>query len=145
MHILKEILINAMGYNDWTRVDPAVYIFEDRIEIISYGGLPYGVSKEMFFKEISNPRDKLLMRMLTNLDYFEQTGHGILDVIEVNGEDFFEINEYYINVVLPFDEEVMHSKNENLNNNVGVNVGVKLNKTQALVYKLIRNNPYKIT
>ena len=85
------------------------------------------------------------MRMLTNLDYFEQTGHGILDFIEVNGKDFFEINEYYINVVLPFDEEVMHSKNENLNNNVGVNVGVKLNKTQALVYKLIRNNHYKIT
>ena len=137
MHSLKEVLINAIVHNDWTRVEPAVYIFEDRIEIISYGGLPFGESIEMFFKGISTPRNKALMRILGDLDYSEQTGHGIPDVIDVYGKEVFDINENYINVVLPFNEEVMKSEKEHSN----VNVGVKLNKTQYSVYTLIKNNP----
>ena len=91
----------------------------------------------MFFKGISTPRNKALMRILGDLDYSEQTGHGIPDVIDVYSKEVFDINENYINVVLPFNEEVMKSKKEHSN----VNVGVKLNKTQYSVYTLIKNNP----
>ena len=37
MESVREVFINAIAHNDWTKVEPAVYIFEDRIEIISYG------------------------------------------------------------------------------------------------------------
>ena len=107
------------------------------VEIISYGGLPFGESIEMFFKGISTPRNKALMRILGDLDCLEQTRQGIPDVIDVYGKEVFDINENYINVVLPFNEEVMKSKKEHSN----VNVGVKLNKTQYSVYTLIKNNP----
>ncbi|MDE6407968.1 MAG: putative DNA binding domain-containing protein, partial [Anaeroplasmataceae bacterium] len=82
---LREIFINAIAHNDWTKVEPAVYIFSDRIEIISHGGLPQGQTKEMFFKGVSTPRNKSLMRILSDLDYVEQTGHGIPDVIKIYG------------------------------------------------------------
>ena len=91
----------------------------------------------MFFKGISTPRNKALMRILGDLDCLEQTRQGIPDVIDVYGKEVFDINENYINVVLPFNEEVMKSKKEHSN----VNVGVKLNKTQYSVYTLIKNNP----
>ena len=91
----------------------------------------------MFFKGISTPRNKALMRILGDLDCLEQTRQGIPDVIDVYGKEVFDINENYINVVLPFNEEVMKSEKEHSN----VNVGVKLNKTQYSVYTLIKNNP----
>jgi predicted HTH transcriptional regulator len=141
MHSLKEVLINAMVHNDWTRVEPAVYLFEDRIEVISYGGLPYGQTEEMFFKGVSTPRNKALMRIFNDLEYSEQTGHGIPDVIAFYGKEVFNIDENYINVVLPFDEDVLNSNKNKSNKNVGVNVGVKLNKTQQYVYTLIKNKP----
>lgn len=143
MHSLKEVLINAMVHNDWTSVEPAVYLFEDRIEIISHGGLPYGQTKEMFLKGVSKPRNKGLMRIFTDLEYCEQTGHGIPDVIGVYGEEVFEIYDSCINVVLPFDEEVMKSRNidngekENVPQN-GTQSGTQ-NGTQSSIERLHQN------
>lgn len=141
MHSLKEVFINAIAHNDWTRVEPAIYIFEDRIEIISYGGLPYGETKEMFFKGISTPRNKALMRILNDLDYSEQTGHGIPDVIDVYGKEVFDINDNYINVILPFDKDVLSSKRID----EPVNEPVKISKSSIKVIDLLRkNNSYTI-
>ena len=116
MDSVREVFINAIAHNDWTKVEPAVYIFEDRIEIISYGGLPYNQTEEMFFKGISSPRNKSLMRILSDLDYVEQTGHGIPDVVKMYGKEVFEITENYINVILPFNKQVLksHKKLENI-------------------------------
>ena len=107
----------------------------------------------MFYKGISTPRNKELMRILADLNYVEQTGHGIPNVIKVYGKKIFDINEKYINVIIPFDKEVLLNHQNNfykqtldlncpsLNENVGVNVGVKLNKTQSKIVELLRNNP----
>jgi hypothetical protein len=45
------------------------------------------------------------MRIFNDLEYSEQTGHGIPDVIAFYGKEVFNIDENYINVVLPFDED----------------------------------------
>jgi len=82
---LREAFINAIAHNDWQIVEPAVYIFNNRIEIISHGGLPVGETVEMFFKGISTPRNNALMRILSDLEYVEQTGHGIPDIISDKG------------------------------------------------------------
>lgn len=42
----REAWINACVHNTWTQmIPPAVYIYDDRIEVVSYGGLPYGLSE----------------------------------------------------------------------------------------------------
>ncbi len=74
MDCLKEAFYNAVAHNDWSIVEPAVYMFDDRIEVISYGGLPTGETVEMFYKGISRPRNPALMRILKDLGYVERTG-----------------------------------------------------------------------
>lgn len=110
MACLREAFINAIAHNDWTICEPAVYVFSDRIEIFSYGGLPYGQTKEMFFKGASNPRNASLMRILGDLEYVEQTGHGIPEIISHYGKEAFDVNDHYINVIIPFDKEVMENR-----------------------------------
>ena len=54
---LREAFLNAIANNDWSsKVSPAVYVFDDRIEIISTGGLPEGLSLEEFYEGCSKPR-----------------------------------------------------------------------------------------
>ena len=56
---LREAVINAMVHNDYTReVAPKFEIFDDRLEITSYGGLPEGLSEEEFFEGVSILRNK---------------------------------------------------------------------------------------
>ena len=106
---LREVFINAIAHNDWSIVEPAVYIFSNHIEVISHGGLPDGETKEMFFKGISTPRNKELMKVLSDLKYVEQTGYGVPEVLKHYDKNVFDIEENYINVSIPYDAEVMAS------------------------------------
>ena len=47
---VNEALINALIHNDWTISEPQISIFSDRLEILSHGGLPKGMSEEDFLK-----------------------------------------------------------------------------------------------
>ncbi len=48
----REAWLNACLHNRWSRqTPPAVYMFDDCIEIISVGGLPDGLILEEFLKE----------------------------------------------------------------------------------------------
>ncbi len=138
MGSLREALINAMAHNDWFIIEPTVYIFSDRIEILSRGGLPKGETKEMFFKGISTPRNKELMRILSDLDYVEQTGYGVPKILQHYNQDIFEIEDNYINVTIPFDPEVMlaHTSLNDENHD-------EVDYEEAIIL-LIKNNP-KIT
>jgi ATP-dependent DNA helicase RecG len=71
--------------------------------------LPDGETKEMFFKGISTPRNKELMRVLSDLKYVEQTGYGVPEVLKHYDKNVFDIEENYINVSIPYDAEVMAS------------------------------------
>ena len=47
----REAWINACLHNSWSEMlPPSVFVYDDRMEIVSYGGLPFGLSKEGFFK-----------------------------------------------------------------------------------------------
>lgn len=133
---LREAFINAIAHNDWTICPPAVYVFSNRIEIFSYGGLPANQTKEMFFLGASKPRNPSLMRILSDLEYVEQTGHGIPDIVKRYGEEIFDINDHYINVTIPFDKTVMRSHQKNkMNDDVPVN-----DKNVETIINIIRTN-----
>ena len=136
MASLREVFINAITHNDWSIVEPAVYIFSNHIEVISHGGLPDGETKEMFFKGISTPRNKELMRVLSDLKYVEQTGYGVPEVLKHYDKNVFDIEENYINVSIPYDAEVMSSMRVN---GVGEENGEE-NGEEKLI-SLIQENP----
>ena len=133
---VNEAILNALVHNDWTITEPQISMFDDRLEILSHGGLPSGMTKKQFFDGISKPRNATLMRIFLNMGLTEHTGHGIPTIVKKYGEEVFEIEDNYIRCTIPFDKDVLDNiKNEN----VGLNVG--LNKTEKKVVSLLIENP----
>lgn len=102
-HAFEEAWTNACIHNKWVRnVPPAIYIFDNRIEIISTGGLPFGYSEEDFYSGVSRPVNIGLFKIMGQLNMIEQTGHGNLVIVDKYGKDAFSINENHIIVTIPF-------------------------------------------
>jgi predicted HTH transcriptional regulator len=134
---VNEAVINALVHNDWAQSQPLISLFEDRLEILSHGGLPKGETVEMFFQGISRPRNDMLMRIFLNMELTEHTGHGIPTIVSKYGREAFQIEDSYINVVIPFDAEVMQQIKNHVGLNVGLNVGIKLTETQKKVLSIL--------
>jgi predicted HTH transcriptional regulator len=67
---LREVLVNAIVHNDYSReVPPVVEIFSDRLTITSYGGLPQGLSRENFFRCRSLPLNMVLFCVKQNPNF----------------------------------------------------------------------------
>ncbi len=100
---LDEAWTNACLHNRWIRnVPPAIYIYSNRIEVVSTGGLPLDYSKEEFFKGVSHPINASLMKIMGQLDYIEQTGHGVPLIVSKYGKEAFSFFENHILVTIPF-------------------------------------------
>ena len=98
----REAWINACVHNSWaSRIPPSVYIFDDRIEIVSYGGLPYGLSEEGFFAGVSKPVNKRLFNVFITCDFSEQSGHGIPQIVKNYGRNAFSFRDGMVTVTIP--------------------------------------------
>lgn len=107
----KEAWQNALLHTKWQRKNPpAVYIFSDRIEVISTGGLAQNLSKDEFFRGISHPVNAKLQKIFGQLGFVEQTGHGIPLIIKHYGTQAFEVMDNFLNVTIPFNSSVMPQK-----------------------------------
>lgn len=68
----KETWLNACLHNDWKKMNPpAIYMFTDRIEIISTGSIEGKLTKEEFFKGVSKPVNKKLQKIFGQLGCVE--------------------------------------------------------------------------
>ena len=142
---LRETVYNALGHYDWLNGGvPSVYVYSDRVDIISYGGLPFGQTKENFFKGISKPRSDWFIRVLRVLGFAERTGYGIPQIISKYGKEAFEITDSFILVTLPYDMEVMSSLDgdEHLNEHLNEHLETNGNDREKVVIQLIKANPY---
>lgn len=81
-------------------------IFDDRLEITSYGSLPEGLSKDEFFEGYSIIRNKELMRIFKDLDLVEQLGAGIPRILQAYSEDCFHFSENFLRITFPSSETV---------------------------------------
>ena len=98
----REAWINACLHNDWNNgVAPSVFLFDDRIEIVSYGGLPYSLSKEGFYNGTSVPVNKSLLTIFLAAKYAEQSGHGIPTIVEKYGKNVFSFEDAMLTVTIP--------------------------------------------
>ena len=74
---LREALVNAIAHRDYrSTANVQVYIFQDRVEIVTPGGLPAGMREEDLGSK-SVPRNPLLFSMLYRMRLVEQIGSGI--------------------------------------------------------------------
>ena len=101
----EEAWINACVHNLWdTHISPQIYIFEDRMEIESQGGLPYGLSEEEFLAGISKPVNPDLMDIFKSCRIVERSGHGVPEVVKVYGKNAYKFSANTITVTIPFDK-----------------------------------------
>ena len=125
----REAWINACLHNDWKDgIAPSVYMFDDRIEVVSYGGLPFSLSKEGFYHGISVPVNKSLLTIFMAAKYAEQSGHGIPTIVEKYGRDVFSFDDGMLKVTIPlaFERpEVVNRKRIALNKS-GLNENQKI-------------------
>ena len=130
---VNEAVVNAIVHNDWSISEPQISFFSNRLEILSHGSLPNNLSIDEFFAGISKPRNLALMKIFSDLDIVDHTGHGIPTIVEHYGKEVFNIQSTYILVSIPFDKEVLNKTN------VGVNVGV--NVVEKMILAELLNNP----
>lgn len=116
---VNEAVVNAIVHNDWSISEPQISFYSNRLEILSYGGFPHNLSINEFFMGISKPRNIALMKIFSDLNIVDHTGHGIPTIIERYGREVFDIQDSYILITIPFDEEVL--KKINVNKNDGIN------------------------
>ncbi len=103
---LREALSNAFIHNDWVDLNaPMISIFEDRIEILSYGGLPNRQTKIGFLSGKSKPRCNELAEIFLQLRISERSGRGVTKIYDKYGENVFNINDDFIKVTIPFSFE----------------------------------------
>lgn len=130
----KEAWINACIHTRWVeKIPPAVYIFDDRIEIVSNGGLPKALNKSDFFKGVSKPVNQALLNIFTNLDLIDQTGHGVPLIIKKYGKEAFYISDNTIIVTIPINKELLEEIEDK-------DDYLELNETETEVYNCIREN-----
>ena len=99
----REAWINACVHTTWTEnIPPSVYMYDDRIEVVSYGGLPFGLSKEGFYTGTSKPVNNRLFNIFITCDFTEQSGHGIPRIVDHYGREAFSFNDGILKVTIPY-------------------------------------------
>lgn len=118
----REAWINAVAHNDWLHmIPPSVFLYDDRVEILSYGEPPFNLSKEDFFKGRSQPVNKALFGILALSGFVKQSGHGVPTIVKGYSEKAFDFSSNMVMVTLPFSsplrrEESQSEKNRQLAN-----------------------------
>lgn len=135
---VNEAVLNAIVHNDWTITEPQISMFSNRLEILSHGGLPSGMTQEQFFDGISKPRNTTLMRIFLNMRLTDHTGHGIPTIVERYGKEVFEIESNYIRCTIPFEPLVIHQIKPYENRIVDKEI--HLNKTEKEIVKWLIEN-----
>ncbi len=128
----REAIANALIHRVWdVESQIRVLMFDDRIEIVSPGGLPSGITeKEYLDGKISVLRNRNLANVFYRLGFVEIFGTGITRIKQLYEEGLikpdFEISENTIKIVLPIFEK-------NLN----------LTEDERMIYKILSKTMLK--
>lgn len=104
---IRELLINAFVHRDWTKQDYVrVVLYSDRMEIISPGALPNGMTIEKIKNGVQSQRNPMFVRVFRDYGYLEDQGIGIRRKVIPQMEQYngcppdFEATEDYFKVTL---------------------------------------------
>ena len=127
LEAFREAIANALVHRTWDlNANIAVFMFEDRVEITSPGGLTNGVNEEDYLKGgISILRNPIIGNLFLRLKMMEKLGTGIRRINEeyrnYDKKPMFDISENAIRITLP------------------VYISGELGKDENLVYQLLKN------
>ncbi|WLE98729.1 MAG: putative DNA binding domain-containing protein [Candidatus Electrothrix communis] len=78
-NVIREAVVNAVCHRDYSIANrkTAVYIFRDRLEIISPGRLPNTLTVEKILTGNSAPRNHFLLKYLDNMKFIDGLGRGV--------------------------------------------------------------------
>ena len=128
----REAIANALIHRVWdVNSQIRVSMFDDRIEIVSPGGLPSGITEEEYLSgKLSVLRNRNLANVFYRLGFVEIFGTGITRIKQLYAESLikpdFEVSENAIEIVLPIFE-----KNADLTEN------------EIVIYKLLSKTMLK--
>lgn len=107
----REAIANALIHRVWD-VDSQIRVsmFDDRIEIVSPGGLPSGITEEEYLAgKLSVLRNRNLANVFYRLGFVEIFGTGSTRIKQLYAEALikpdFEVSENAIKIVLPIFEK----------------------------------------
>ena len=107
----REAIANALIHRVWdVNSQIRVSMFDDRIEIVSPGGLPSGITEEEYLAgKLSVLRNRNLANVFYRLGFVEIFGTGITRIKQLYAESLikpdFEVSENAIEIVLPIFEK----------------------------------------
>ena len=106
----REAIANALIHRAWdVESQIRVLMFEDRVEVVSPGGLPFGITAEEYLSgRLSVLRNRNLANVFYRLGFVEIFGTGITRIKQLYEESLikpdFEISENTIKILLPVIE-----------------------------------------
>ncbi len=115
----RETLTNAIVHRDYLlNAGVQIAMFDNRIEVVSPGGLPSGMDKEQYFKGLTSvSRNPNIANVFFRLKLIERFGTGIKRILDSYSrykiKPSFEVKQSHIKVVLPttnFDYEKLAKK-----------------------------------
>lgn len=157
---LREAVLNAIIHNDYINgAYPVFEIYDDRIEIISSGGLPVGLSEKEFFAGRSLPRNKELMRIFSDMDLCEQLGSGMKKILRIYPQSVFSVSEHFVDVRFDYAEEAMkilreqnqadnqkpNVSDDRINDRINVIINGKITEIERNIMELISEQPNATT
>lgn len=128
----REAIANALIHRVWdVDLQIRVSMFDDRIEVVSPGGLPSGITEDEYLSgKLSVLRNRNLANVFYRLGFVEIFGTGITRIKQVYSEASvkpgFEVSENAIKIILPIYEE-----------------STNLTEDEKVVYKLLSKNMLK--
>ena len=103
---IREAVVNALAHRDYrSTANVQIYLFKDRLEIVSPGGLPAGMTEAgLGIKSI--PRNPLLFSILHRMKAVERIGSGIRrirDLCREHGvaEPVIKISDHWVTTTFP--------------------------------------------
>ena len=107
----REAVANALIHRTWDmESEIRISMFDDRIEIVSPGGLPSGITEDEYLAgKLSVLRNRILANVFYRLGFVEIFGTGIIRIKQLYKEGLskpdFEVSENTIKTVLPIFEK----------------------------------------
>ena len=76
--VIREVVVNALVHRDWTKQDLVrVVAYNDRLEVISPGALPNGLTIDRVKSGVTIHRNQHIARVFRDYGYLELQGMGI--------------------------------------------------------------------
>lgn len=128
----REAIANALIHRVWdVDLQIRVSMFDDRIEVVSPGGLPSGITEDEYLSgKLLVLRNRNLANVFYRLGFVEIFGTGITRIKQIYSEALtkpdFEVSENAIKIILPIYEE-----------------STNLTEDEKVVYKLLSKNMLK--